>query len=163
MKTAVIAAMAFMLSAGATFSGEIQFPSDEPVASITFPDGWGEKETETGIDATAPDESIYLAVDVAEPKDTNQTVADAVTWLKGLGVTVDTNSAKQVEGTMNGMQAVNVAWDGTDKDGPVTISLSTVAINPEKVLVITYWGTKGEQDKNAAALDAIVKSLKPAG
>ncbi|MBX9458971.1 MAG: histidine kinase [Rhizobium sp.] len=160
MKFASAVTAAYLLLAGTAMAGEIQFPSDEPVASITFPDGWGEKETESGIDATSPDNSIYLAVDVAEPKDTTQTVTDAVEWLKGLGVTVDAGSAKEVEGTLNGMQVFNIDWDGTDKDGPVSISLAAVAL-AEKVLVVTYWGTKGEQESNGAAMNAIINSLKP--
>lgn len=161
MKTALALTAAWIFLAGTAVAGEIQFPSDEPVASITFPDGWGEKETESGIDATSPDDSIYLAVDVTEPKDTTQTVTDAVEWLKGLGVTVDGSSAKEVEGTLNGMPVFNIDWDGTDKDGPVSISLAAVAVG-EKILVVTYWGTKGEQEKNGAAMSAIINSLKPA-
>lgn len=162
MKTAAFAAIALLLAAGSAYAGEIKFPSDEPVASVTFPDGWGEKETETGIDATAPDESIYISVDVAEPKDTNQTVTDAVTWLKQQGVTVDPATAKESKGQLNGMEAVNVDWDGTDKDGPVSISLAAIAVTADKVLVVTYWGTKGEQEKNAQAMNSIINSLKPA-
>lgn len=161
-KTAAFATLAFLLATGSALAGEIKFPSDEPVATITFPDGWGEKETDTGIDATAPDESIYLAIDVSDPKNTNDTVADTVAWLKGLGVTVDTNSSKESKGKLNGMEAVNVDWDGTDKDGPVSISLAAIAVNPNKVLVVTYWGTKGEQEKNAEAMNSIINSLKPA-
>ena len=160
MKTAVFATLALLLASGSAYAGEIKFPSDEPVASVTFPDGWGEKETETGIDATAPDESIYMSVDVAEPKDTDQTVTDTATWLKDQGVTVDPASAKQSKGTLNGLEAVNVNWDGTDKDGPVSISLALVAVPANKVLVLTYWGTKGEQEKNAEAMNSIVNSLK---
>lgn len=162
MKTAAFATLALLLATGSALAGEIKFPSDAPVASITFPDGWGEKETDTGIDATAPDESIYLSVDVAEPKDTNQTVTDAVTWLKENGVTVDTATAKESKGKLNGMEAVNVDWEGTDKDGPVSISLAAIAVTADKVLVVTYWGTKGEQEANAAAMNSIVNSLKPA-
>ena len=162
MKTAAFATIAILLAAGSAYAGEIKFPSDAPVASVTFPDGWGEKETDSGIDATAPDESIYLSVDVAEPKDTNQTVTDAVTWLKENGVTVDTATAKESKGKLNGMEAVNVDWDGTDKDGPVSISLAAVAVTADKVLVVTYWGTKGEQEANAAAMNSIINSLKPA-
>lgn len=162
MKIAAYATLALLLTTGSVHAGEIRFPSDGPVASLTFPDGWGEKETDTGIDATSPDESIYLAIDVSNPKNTNDTVADTVAWLKGLGVTVDPDSAKESKGTLNGMEAVNVDWDGTDKDGPVSISLAAIAVNPEKVLVVTYWGTKGEQEKNAEAMNSIVNSLKPA-
>jgi hypothetical protein len=35
-------------------------------------------------------------------------------------------------------------------------------VNAEKVLFFTYWGTKGEQEKNAAAMNTIINSLKPA-
>lgn len=163
MKTVVIAAMAALLYASAAYAGELKFPSDAPVASITFPDDWtSAKETETGIDATSPDDSIYISIDVADPKDTDAVITDAVNWLAGLGVTVDSTTAKQVEGTLNGMQVVNVDWDGNDKDGPVSISLAAVAVNANKVLVVTYWGTKGEQDKNDAAMADIINSLKPA-
>ncbi len=34
-------------------AAELTFPSDAPVASITIPDSWGPKETETGVDATS--------------------------------------------------------------------------------------------------------------
>jgi hypothetical protein len=162
MKTAAFATLALLLATGSAYAGEIKFPSDAPVASVTFPDGWGEKETDTGIDATAPDESIYISVDVAEPKDTNQTVTDAVTWLKDQGVTVDTATAKESKGKLNGMEAVNVDWSGTDKDGDVSISLALIAVTADKVLVITYWGTKGEQEKNGAAMNGIINSIKPA-
>lgn len=163
MKTVVIAAMAALLHASGALAGELKFPSDAPVASITFPDDWtSAKETETGIDATSPDDTIYIAIDVADPKDTDAVITDAVNWLAGLGVTVDSTTAKQVEGTLNGMQVVNVDWDGNDKDGPVSIGLAAVAVNTNKVLVVTYWGTKGEQDKNDAAMADIINSLKPA-
>ena len=59
------------------------------------------------------------------------------------------------------MDVVNVNWSGTDKDGPVTTGLAALAANAEKVLVATYWGTQGEQDKNAEAMGAIINSLKP--
>lgn len=161
MKTSMLAAIAFLAFASPSLAGELQFPSDDPVATITFPDDWTAKETETGIDAISPDESIYFALDVAEAKDTNAVVEEAVKYLASQGVTVDTATAKESRGTLNGMEVVNVNWSGTDKDGPVTIGLAALAANAEKVLVATYWGTQGEQDKNSAAMDAIINSLKP--
>jgi len=163
MKTLTIAAFAALLLASGAYAAELKFPSDAPVASITFPDDWtSAKETDTGIDATSPDDSIYIAVDVADAKDTDAVVNDAVTYLAGQGVKVDSTTAKENEGTLNGMKVFNVDWEGTDKDGPVSISLAAVVVNAEKVLVVTYWGTKGEQEKNGAAMGAIINSLKPA-
>lgn len=162
MKNLAIAAFAALLLSTAAHAGEMSFPSDDPVATITIPDSWNPKETETGIDATSDDNSIYLSIDVADAKDTDQVITDAVKYLAGQGVTVDDKSAKQTTGKLNGMDATNVNWDGNDKDGPVTIGLAAVAANADKVLVITYWGTKGEQDKQAAAMGEIINSLKPA-
>ncbi|MDB5523185.1 MAG: hypothetical protein JWM58_948 [Rhizobium sp.] len=161
MKNFVLATTAALLLATSAQAAEMNFPSDAPVATITIPDSWNPKETETGIDATSDDNSIYLAVDVADAKDTDAVVKDAVEYLAGQGVTVDQKTAKQTAGMLNGMVLTNVNWDGTDKDGPVTIGLAAAAANAEKVLVITYWGTKGEQEKNDAAMTDIVKSLKP--
>ena len=162
MKKFAFAAFTALLMSTAAHAADISFPSDAPVATISIPDDWGPKETETGIDATSPDNSIYLAADVADAKDTTAVVTDAVKYLKDQGVTVDEKSAKQTEDKLNGMPMFAIDWDGTDKDGPVTISLAAVTVSADKNLVFTYWGTKGEQDKNQAALVAILQSLKPA-
>lgn len=154
----IAAALLFTTSA---FAAELSFPSDAPVATMTIPDDWGPKETETGIDATAPDNSIYLAVDVATADNTEATVKEAIEYLKEQGVTVDAASAKQDEGTLNGMPLFTISWSGTDADGPASIGLAAVTVG-DKNLVFTYWGTQGEEDKNAEAVNAIMRSLKPA-
>jgi hypothetical protein len=149
--------------AGAAQAGEISFPSDDPVATMTIPDDWGPKETDTGIDATSPDNAVYLSVDVADAKDTDATVQAAVKYLADQGVTVDEKSAKQDEGKLNGMPLFSVEWTGNDKDGPVTIGLAAVTVAADKNLVFTYWGTKGDEDKDSAKITEIMRSLKPAG
>jgi hypothetical protein len=161
MKTIVLAAMTALLLAGTAHAGEMKFPSDDPVASITIPDDWGPKETDTGIDATSADNAIYLSVDVASAKETAATVQDAVKYLADQGVTVDDKSMKQGQNTLNGMPMFTVDWDGTDKDGPVSISLAAVTVGADNNLIFTYWGTKGDENKDQDAIVAILKSLKP--
>ena len=43
----------------------------------------------------------------------------------------------------------------------MNIGLSVASPDGETMLVITYWGTKGQQEKHAKALTAIIASLKP--
>ena len=162
MKELMLAAAAALLMSTAAYAGEMKFPSDAPVATITTPEGWTAKETDSGMEVMSPDEAIYLSVDVAGAKDTETVVKDAIVWLKEQGVTADEKTAKQTEGKINDMPMFSIDWDGTDKDGPVTISLAAVTISAETNLVLTYWGTKGEQEKYGADLMAIVNSLKPA-
>jgi hypothetical protein len=162
MKTIVLAAAAALLMSTAAHAADLSFPSDDPVATITIPDDWGPKETDTGIDATSPDNAVYLSVDVADAKDTAATVQAAVKYLADQGVTVDDKSMKQDQGTLNGMPLFTVDWVGNDKDGPVSIGLAAVTVAADKNLIFTYWGTKGDEDKDSAKITEIMRSLKPA-
>jgi len=161
----IVAAAAF---AAAAFVGPsagaatLSFPSDEPVASITIPDDWGPKETDSGIDAMSADEAVYLAIDVADSESVEQVVTDAVTYLSGAGVTVDTATQKEGSAEFNGLKASTLEWEGTDKDGPVTIGLAFTSPKEGKLLVLTYWGSKGDQDAHGAEIGAILGSIKPA-
>ncbi|WP_170975769.1 histidine kinase [Rhizobium sp. FY34] len=144
-------------------SKTVVFPSDAPVASIAIPESWSPEETETGIEATSDDGAIYLSIDVADERTSDKVIDDAVAFLQGNGVNIDGSTQKQSEDEINGMKMANFDWSGTDKDGPVSVGLSVVSPKPGKLLVITYWGTKGEQEKHGPALLAIINSLHPAG
>lgn len=162
MQKFILAAATALLLATTAHAAEISFPSDAPVATMTIPDDWGPKETETGIDATSPDNAVYMSVDVASAADTEQVVKDAIVYLKQQGVDVDGNSGKQTEGKLNDMPMFAIDWSGTDKDGPVSVSLIAVTVNAEKNLIFTYWGTQGDEDKDHGKVMDILHSLKPA-
>ena len=157
--TAIVALMAVP-----AFAGEMVFPSDAPVASATFPDDWAPQETDTGIDVTSPDDAIYFAIDVTGPADINKTMHDAQAYLKEKGVEIDPASAKQTSGPLNGRQLISIEFEGTDEDGPVTITMGILALSDTNSLVLTYWGTKDTQDNGSyQTVVEIVKSVKPAG
>lgn len=145
-----------------SFSATLLFPSADPVAQITIPDDWDPEETDYGIQANSDDDAIYLAIDVADDKNTEKVITDAFKFLENNGVSVDTATQKQSEEMLNGMKMVNFDWSGKDKDGDVSIGISLVGAKPGKLLVITYWGTKGEQEKYAKVLLDMISSLKPA-
>ena len=163
MKLLIIAATAALLFAANASAAEMNFPSSDPVASITLPDGWTANETDSGMEVTTADGSIYLAVDIAEPKDTEQVVKEAVEWLGTQGVTVDLGSEKQSQDKINGRDIFYVDWKGKDKEGDASVGLAALVLTAETVLVLTYWGDPAEEQKNAAAVGGVLKSIKPAG
>ncbi|MDB5555265.1 MAG: hypothetical protein JWL86_5249, partial [Rhizobium sp.] len=73
MKTLLCMTAIVALMASPALAGEMVFPSDAPVASVTFPDDWQPQETDTGIDVTSPDDAIYFAIDVTRPSDVKKT------------------------------------------------------------------------------------------
>lgn len=141
----------------------LEFPSDDPVATVTIPDNWGPKETETGIDATSDDSAIYLSIDVADEKTSDKVIDEAFAFLQKNGVTIDEKTQKESEAEINGMTMKTFDWDGADKEGPVNIGVAVLSPAEGKLLLITYWGTKGKQDAHDDELIAIISSLKPAG
>jgi len=161
MRLLAIAATAALLFATAVQAAEMKFPSTEPVVSITLPDGWTPNETDTGMEVTSADGSIYLSVDVAEPKDTEQVAKDAIEWLGKQGVTVDLSTQKQSQDKINDRDIFYIDWSGKDKEGDASVGLAALVLSADTVLVLTYWGTPGEEEKNVAAIVGILKSIKP--
>ena len=116
----------FLFAAAATFclmtaaqAAEMPFPSDEPVAVVDWPDGWKSQETDTGVDASSPDDSIYLAIDVSDTKDAGTTVTDALKYFASKGVTVDPATEQRTETKLNGADYATITWGGKDADGTV--------------------------------------------
>jgi hypothetical protein len=162
MKFAVLATFAIMTFATGAVAGEISFPSDAPVASVTFPMSWESEETDTGVQGTSPEDAVYVSADLADGKSVDKAVSDSVDFLVKNGVDIDADSAKNTEGTVNGMSSYFVDWSGKDKDGPVSVGLAAVVMNEKTILVLTYWGSKDGEDKFGDDVKSIVQSIKPA-
>ncbi|MDE1991190.1 MAG: histidine kinase [Rhizobiaceae bacterium] len=159
-KTFLIAsafAVAFPLFAQAK---TIQFPSDDPIASIAIPDSWGPKETETGVDATSSDSAVYFSIDIADEKTSDKVVSDAVDFLTKNGVKIDPSTQKdEGDSTINGMKMSVLRWAGTDNDGAVDVELAFLSPAPGKVLVVTYWGSQDSDAKHDKEISGMIQSL----
>ena len=161
MKKIIALALLVLASPLAAHAATLKFPSEKPVASITIPDSWKPEETESGVQGTSADSAIYLSADVASSKSMDKVVTDAVDFLAKNKITVDPSTRKETPVTdVNGMQMTTLEWDGNDEDGPVSVGLLFVQTSGDNALVVTYWGTKGEEDKHGAEVQAIIASIK---
>ncbi|SEI16121.1 hypothetical protein SAMN05216228_103273 [Rhizobium tibeticum] len=102
-------------------------------------------------------------MDVAVSNSIEKVTSDAVDFLSRSGVIIDPKTQKEppVE-KVNGLQMTTLDCDGEDSDGPVSVGLAFLATSGEKALVVTYWGTKGKEDKHDADLGKILASIKMA-
>ena len=162
MKFAVLTAVSALLLASVAQAETLTFPSDAPVASATFPDTWKAAENDTGIEAFSPDDAVTFYIDVSDTASSEKVMQDGINFLKENGVTIDPDSVKESSGSINGMELQTLDWDGKDAGGDASIGMAFLQPSPEKMLIITYWGTKGEEDKYTADLGAIMQSIKPA-
>ncbi len=162
MKTLLLGAIAALALGSAASAETLQFPSDAPVASVTVPDGWTAEETETGIQAFSPDETVSFYIDAAAAESGEKVLTDAASFLDENGVTIDTASQEDGTGTINGMEAGLTSWNGQDANGPVKITLAAVSASPETMLIVTYWASQEGGEKHDADVQAMVNSLTPA-
>ena len=163
MKRLFLAALFAVTLSSVSYAASVEFPSDAPVATIDFPDGWKPTETESGIEAMPEDQSIYFSIDVAEKGTTDKIIDDVFAFLEKNGVKVDGSTQKKTDDKLNGLDISYFSWSGTDNDGAVNVAVALVSPKPGKLLVITYWGTQGTQEAHLPELETIMASLKPAG
>jgi hypothetical protein len=163
MKNAIAIAFLASLLPFTAHAATLKFPSEAPIASITIPDSWKPEETDSGVQGTSADSAVYLSADVADSKSMDKVVSDAIDFLTKSGVNIDPATQKDTPVTeVNGMQMTTLEWDGKDQDGPVSVGLLFVQTAGDKALVVTYWGSKGDEDKHDAEVQAILASIKPA-
>ena len=136
-------------------------PDEESFASITIPDSWKAKEIDKGVEAQSADDEVWFAVEATDAKGMDKTINEAVDFLKEQGITIDEKTQKQSEGKINGMEGVDITWNGKDKDGDAIISLTILAVTPEKVLLLTYWGSPDGTKKHSKEIGEILNSVKP--
>jgi hypothetical protein len=110
------------------------------------------------------DGSIYIAVeaaDISSSDDVSSAMIESLKYLTKKGVTVDCDSVKQTNAKANGMDVVDVSWQGKDSDGACEVSLSIVVVTAKKGLLLTYWGSPEGKKKYDKDLQAIAESIKP--
>jgi hypothetical protein len=159
MKLLSLAALFALALVTPALAKTFKVPDEGSFASITIPDDWKSKEIDKGVESQSKDDEVYFAVEATDAKGIDKTIEEAVNFLKEQGVTIDVKTQKQSEGKLNGMDGVDLTWNGKDKDGDAIISLTILAVRKDKVLLITYWaspeGTKNHQKELADILGSV--------
>ena len=156
----VLLAIALIAFPGLAMAETFQLPEDEPVVQLNLPTAWEPTNDDGWLEASSDDEELYIAFEVTDTADFEDSVKETIQYLVDEGVTVDEATLSKTPFEINGLKGVDVAWQGKDKDGPVTISLSVIQVTADKMLLLTYWSTpKGDAD-NAPTIRDIVHSIK---
>jgi hypothetical protein len=87
-------------------------------------------------------------------------IKDSIAWL---GPECDRRSfdAEAKSGQDQWPRHVLCRLVGQGQGRPASIGLAALVLSADTVLVLTHWGTPGEEEKNAAAIMGILNSIKP--
>ncbi|MBO3759272.1 histidine kinase [Ciceribacter sp. L1K22] len=163
MKSILLAAMLAFALPVSGFAATLNLPSDDaPVATVTIPDKWSPTEIDHGIEAVSEDEAVYISFEVADEKSMDKIIEDIFAFLEDNGVTVDPKSQGESDNEINGMKVSTIEWEGEDESGAINVGVTIFAPTPGKIVIMTYWGNKEEQEKHLDDFVAILASVKPA-
>ncbi|MGI8480970.1 MAG: hypothetical protein ACR2MF_02710, partial [Chthoniobacterales bacterium] len=114
------------------FAATHKIPDDNPLATVTAPDGWKALTYDQGVELTSDDGEVYIAIEVTEAKSVDKSIDAALAFLKKKGVTVDEKTAKTKENKVGENDAVSISWEGKDEEGVSHIQLIVMSVTKDK-------------------------------
>jgi len=159
LRSAVVALI--LLTPAAAFAKTFPVPAEDPVATVTIPDGWEPKDYDGGVEATSPDGKVYIAAEMVEADEVKQATKEGIEWFDKQGVEIDPDSMKTKDAKEAGADAFELSFTGKDKDGPTAIVIELVKTNmAKKFLMLYFWGAPADAAKNGDELQKISDSLQ---
>ena len=163
MKAFAIAVLATLLAAP-VMAETHKIPEDNPIVTVVVPDkGWSAEKIASGIEVSDDDDEIYIAIQGIDSTNATATVAGAITYLERQGVTVDPSSKAEKEGKVGNFDAFSIGWKGKDKDGEVLVNLVIITVSAQRGVLFTYWASPKGDKEHAAAITAMITSIKKVG
>jgi hypothetical protein len=160
MKSAFLPVLFAAVFSQGALAETFKLPNENPAVIVTLPDAWSPQEDDGWVEATSDDEEMFVAFEVTGLMDFEESLKETVQYLAEEGVELDTSTEKKEPFEINGMKGMEVAWRGMDKDGAVSVSLSVIAVAPDKILLLTYWSTPRGDTEQAPMLREILKSIR---
>lgn len=161
-----VAALAFCLLLPSRAPAEtINIPEDEPAISLDIPHSWKPEVTDKGIGCESPDKVATIYFEVTPAKELNALIDDNIQWLtKDQAVKVDKASEEKQDFEVASRKWGRISWSGDSKDwGPATVGFLFTDAGKDKVLTVTYWITKEDQEKDFPTVTKILESVKLIG
>jgi hypothetical protein len=146
-------------------AGTIEIPEDKPAVSVDVPDSWKPEDTDKGIACESPDKVATIFFEVTSAKEMDSLIDENVDWLtKDQGVQIDKASEQKQDFETTNLKWTRISWSATSKDwGPATVGFVFADAGNGKVLTVTYWITKKDQEKHFPAIEKIFESVKRVG
>ena len=143
----------------------VNIPEDEPAISLDIPHSWKPEVTDKGIGCESPDKVATVYFEVTSAKGLHALIDENVEWLtKDQAVQVDKASEEKQDFEAAGRKWARISWNGNSKDwGPATVGFLFTDAGKDKVLTVTYWITKEDQEKDFPTVTKILESVKLIG
>jgi hypothetical protein len=162
-KLALTFALSIFIFGSLAVAEELEIPKDHPAAKVNVPSSWKPEETDHGYAIESPDQVATVFLEVTSLKGVDKLLDESIDWLvTEQKVKVDAASKKDSDFELEGRKWGRVSWDADSKEwGPSVVGFLFTEVGRGKVLTVTYWITKKDNDKHMPTLEKIFASVKP--
>ena len=160
MKKLLLGAALAAALATSAFAKNLAVPSDDPAVTLTIPNTWTMKEIDFGYSAVSPDKDVAFYVEYAAGKRVKAMTDLNKEWLKENSI-VTIGAPVETELDFNGVKGSVLKFKAKDDNGPTNVNFAFIPAGPERVIMLTLWGSDEEQAKHTKDIDAILGSIKP--
>jgi hypothetical protein len=160
------AALAFSLLLTSHAPAEtVSIPEDQPAISLDIPHSWKPEVTDQGIGCESPDKVATIYFEVTPVKGVDALIDQNIDWLtKEQSVKVDKASEEKESFETGGLKWERISWTGDSKDwGASSVGFLFTDAGNGKILTVTYWITKEDQEKDFPTVKKILESVKLIG
>jgi hypothetical protein len=156
-----IAAALPVLGAGVAEARTLPIPPQHPIATVDVLDDWRPTSTPDGVEGSAANGTVRLAVQFIPASDLAVASMMATTRLAESGVVPVPETRRQAVRRYNGLDAVKIDYSGTDPKGESEITLIMIAVPGKSGYVaICYWGDGEAEESLGNDLLSIAESLQ---
>jgi hypothetical protein len=157
---AILAAL--LLSSGA-FAGTFDVPYANPRLAITVPNSWSPNHSDDGVDAAAPDNSVFFSIYTDEAGTPALVQTDSMAILTRNGMTVEKKPIAERPMSFGGLDWVEDEYRAAQDGKPRLVRLDASHLSGKSYVQLFVWGTPEGMAKNAAGLRKILATIKLKG
>jgi hypothetical protein len=161
IKPSFLAALFILAAVTGANAKNFAIPDENPVATLSLPNGWKPTDIEHGVEAKSPDGDIYFSAESSSPKGFDSLMDDNVQWMKDNKIRPDTPKPAEKDITYNGMQGHVLSWNAHDEDGATILDFIILAPTSKRLLLLTVWASEQERTHHIDELNGIMASLHP--
>jgi hypothetical protein len=149
-----------VLLCGAAHAGTFDVPYDAPKLTITVPDKWSPNHSDEGVDAAAPDNSVFFSIYTSQASDAAAVQRDSLAILTRNGITIEKEPSTETASSFGGLNWAEREYSATEDGKPKLVRVDASHLSGKLYVQLFIWGTPAGMKKNIASLNGILSTIK---
>lgn len=159
MKKIALIALAFSLSVlTASAQQTFEYPAENPIFSITYPEGWDVEPSSDTISASVGDGAVSTVLMAVEGNNIESAIDGAQAGIEEIFPTVKMDDEVQ-QATLNNLEAILINGVGENDEAKVNFTCAIFTPDGETFFMLFLFSPDGIGDEYVEQINSLLKSI----